>query len=512
MNIMGYMSFKNDKISLEKISTFSEDSNLQEAVERLTKLFSQDSLSHTADVKKDRKLIWHLNPISSVAKLDYIFYVLSWFGFQLIHGDSKYYKLQYSFDKNSILYLFIQINQDHCIITSHIEIGSHHHKLRNVISTSLLSELQALLKREFPHVPVYITYLSELEKVLNKKGNTQPSSIGTSKLSHNVLNHFNKALRFAISAATTVSVSRKKLINREAVISLIYEYVLKDLNLSLMYASFDDDLDRFVHNHIVKALHKTKQAYHKQTEPHKRPKVITNGFLGENEVDKKIKTKVIEGLTPKDSFFGDITQMFTSPLEEGSHQKKVMDKNLRNISSNANEKKIDKTYIESIRTYLYNFCRSTLHNILKEQYLSASLAKYRLLKEFKQFLKTVSSNSKKVYEELMATFMQEKFPLEYPEVAESMHDIPVEPTEFSFLTQLFDYKPFQFFFFCVSSIIFTTVLFVLEAFPGGSQQNLFNNPFFLFITAFLIILSLRLTCWVIASMVEYLRKLEAQSK
>ena len=35
MNIMGYMSFKNDKISLEKISTFSEDGNLQEAVERL---------------------------------------------------------------------------------------------------------------------------------------------------------------------------------------------------------------------------------------------------------------------------------------------------------------------------------------------------------------------------------------------------------------------------------------------------------------------------------------------
>ncbi len=503
------MSFKNDKISLEKISTLSEDNKLQEAVERLTMLFSQDPLSHNVDVKKDRKLIWHLNPTSSVGKLDYLFYVLSWFGFQFTQEDSKYYTLQFSFDKDSTLYLVIQINQDRYVITSHIEVGIHHHKLKNYISTSLLSELQVLLKREFPHVPVYITYLSELEKVLNKKGNIQPTSIGTSRLSHNVLNHLNKALRSAISTATTVSVNRKKLIDKETVISLIYEYVLKDLNLTLMSASFVDDLNRFVHNHIVKALDKTKQAYQQQVKKHKHPKVTSRGFLGETEVDKKIKKKVSEDFTLKDSFFEDITRMFTSPLEGDIAQKKIVNKNLQNISSNTDEKKIDKTYIESIRTYLNNLCSSTLHNILKEQYLPASIVKQRLLKGFKQFLKTVSSNSKRVYEEVMVTFMQEIFPSEYQRVAESMYYIPepVEPIKPPFFSLWSVDNPFHFFLLCVDGLISMLALFFVGMFSKIAERDLIstfvNYPLISFITASLVIISSGLAFIIVVNMMKF---------
>ena len=148
--------------------------------------------------------------------------------------------------------------------------------------------------------------------------------------------------------------------------------MLKDLKLSLIHASVIDKLVRFIHQHIVKALDEVKQAYKQQVEEIKLPKDTLCDFSVETEVHKKIKRKFSEDLTLKDSFFGDIERMFTTPLEGSIDEKKVAYKNLRNISSNANEKKIDNTYIESIRTYLYNFCTTTLYDILKEQYLITS--------------------------------------------------------------------------------------------------------------------------------------------
>ncbi len=200
---------------------------------------------------------------SAIAELDYFFYVVTWFGFQLIHEDLEYYTFQYSLNKDSTLYLFIQRNQDRYVIASHIEVGVHHRRLRNQISTSLLSELHVLLKREFPYVPIYITYLSELGKevFLNKGDNFQSSSNSTSKLSPDVVKHFNKALKSAVGAATRIFVKEDSLLDRGAVISLVYEYVLKDLNLSLVHATFFDELERFIHQCINKTLSEIKQGY-----------------------------------------------------------------------------------------------------------------------------------------------------------------------------------------------------------------------------------------------------------
>ena len=516
MNIMGYMSFKNDKVFLEKSSKFCDSNILRGAVKRLTRIFSQDPLSYDADVKKYRKLSWHLNSTSAVAGLDYLFYVLSWFGFHLINEDSEYYTLQYFLDKNSTLYLFIQRDQDRYIITSHIEVGIHHHKLKNLISTSLLSELHGLLKRELPHIPVYMTYLSESkEEIPDKIDSFQSTSINTSKLSIDVMRYFNNALESAIIAATSISLKRRKLINREAIISLIYGNVLKDLNLSLIHASIIDKLDQFIHHHIVKALDEVKQVYQQKMEEIKLPKDTLCDFSVDTEVYKKIREKFSEDLTLKDSFFDDIERMFTTPLGGSIDEKKVAHKNLRNVSSNVNEKKIDKTYIESIRTYLYNFCKSTLYNILKEQYLPASLAKHQLLKEFKQFLKTVSSNSKKVYEEVMATFMQEIFPSEYQRVVESMYYItepvkPAEPIEPSFFMQWSDDNPFHSFLLFVCSIISVIAFFLIGMFLISNRDSIpiiDNYPLHFLLTAILIIISSGLAFWIVVNMVKYKLKL-----
>ena len=115
-------------------------------------------------------------------------------------------------------------------MTSHFEVGTNHQEMRNLMTTSILSELHGLLKREFPHIPVYISYSSESSERHPDSDNIIRSSTNPDKIELDLMSHFNKALTSAIINATRESIKRKQLMGKEAVISLIYAHALKDLN------------------------------------------------------------------------------------------------------------------------------------------------------------------------------------------------------------------------------------------------------------------------------------------
>ena len=497
---MRYMRFKNGKVSIEEKSRFNEgySNNLEGAIKRLTTLFSQDYFGQDPDLKNHRVLVWHLKPTSE--GVDYLFYVLSCFGFDKVHEDSEHCTLKYSFRINLILFILIQRNKEKYIITSHFEEGSYRQKVRNLISTSVLSELQGLLKREFPHIPVYMTYSSKSEEYLPKKDITLENSKNLDKFNHDLTNHFCKSLESAVSVAKKDSIKKKEIINRESMIQLIYDQILKDLNRDLIHISFTEKLDFFVHRNIDSALDIVKQTYLQSIKASKQPRKIPPVFLA----GKCLERKGNEDVALDYSYFNDKPQKITSPPRMNKYRKKIVDKSLKKSPSKGG--RADKTYTESIRTYIYDFCGTTLTNILKQQYLSASTTKDRLFRAFKRLLKTVSSNFKVVYEEVMNNFVRERFSLEYKRISERMHGIS-EANESSIFSQWSNDHHFASLLFCASNIIFIIVMFYMGMFSGESPQDPIStftkDPLFYFIIAFIIVLSLRSACWIIVNIVKY---------
>jgi len=497
---MRYMRFKNGKVSIEEKSRFNEgySNNLEGAIKRLTTLFSQDYFGQDPDLKNHRVLVWHLKPTSEGE--DYLFYVLSCFGFHKVHEDSEHCTLKYSFKINLILFILIQRNKEKYIITSHFEEGSYHQKVRNLISTSVLSELQRLLKREFPHIPVYMTYSSKSEEYLPKKDITLENSKNLDKFNHDLTNHFSKALESAVSVAKKDSIKKKEIINRESMIQLIYDQITKDLNRDLIHISFTEKLDFFVHRNIDNALDIVKQTYLQSNLASKQPRKIPPVFLA----SKYLERKGNEDVAVDYSYFNNKPQRITSPPRMNKYRKKIVEKNLKKAPSKGG--RADKAYTESIRTYIYDFCGTTLTNILKQQYLSASTTKDRLFRAFKRLLKTVSSNSKVVYEEVMNNFVREMFSLEYKRISERIYGI-LEANKTSIFTQWSNDHHFTSLLFCASNIIFIIVMFYIGMFSGESPQDPIStftkDPLFYFITAFIIVLSLRSACWIIVNIVKY---------
>ena len=497
---MRYMSFKNGKVSIEEKSRFNESysNNLEGAIKRLTTLFSQDYFGQDPDLKNHRVLVWHLKPTSE--GVDYLFYVLSCFGFDKVHEDSEHCTLKYSFKINLILFILIQRNKEKYIITSHFEEGSYRQKVRNLISTSVLSELQGLLKRKFPHIPIYMTYSSKSEEYLPKKGITLENSKDLDNLNHDLTNHFCKSLESAVNVAKKDSIKKKEIINRESMIQLIYDQILKDLNRDLIHISFTEKLDFFVRRNIDNALDIVKQTYLQSNKASKQPREIPPIFLA----GKRLERKDNQDVALDYSYYNDKPQKVTSPPGISKYRKKVVEENLKKAPFKGN--RVDKAYTESIRTYVYHFCGTALTNTLKQQYLSASTTRDRLIRAFKQLLKTISSNFKVVYEDVMNDFVRERFSLEYKRISERLHGI-LEANKTSIFTQWSNDHHFTSLLFCASNIIFIIVMFYIGMFSGESPQDPIStftkDPLFYFITAFIIVLSLRSACWIIVNIVKY---------
>lgn len=357
---------------------------------RLKKLLSHNPLNHDLDPQKHRKLVCEFTQGSKKSVLNYLSYFLTNLGFQLLRKEQEEYLFRYFFTRNVSLHLTVFESFNKFTLRSHIDVGIHQKVIRNRVTTVIFSELRALLNRVFPHGIAYVKYMVPLEDKQEPKVSKVSFLVGD--LDKEVITRFNKILHLVISSATEESKRENKPITEERMKSLFGELVTANLNLQIASNRVINKVEQLIQQNLNHALEIVQKNFQKPDEPIEQVPKDDIAFIRHLKSLYKYIDVYTENVSKE-------LKMARSSKYKSRPKSTKENKNYESQIS----------YKDSIQKYTHNFCHTQLRKLLLQNDLTFEESEQQLRCIFKNFLKTVSSNSKSIYEESFLFFSHERF-------------------------------------------------------------------------------------------------------